>query len=391
VDRVSFGIYDSSLPPKSLTPKGKRFSRVAALRKCGELAAINGENATIGGYRAAIAAETAEHQAQLEAAKDRSEQTLRALLNDYCDHLKRLERRSHAEAKSIFNLHVFDPHPSIANTPAVYVTSEQIADMMRLLNDASKGRTANKLRSYIHAAYATAMRAKAKASIPAKFKRYGITSNPVAGTERDAEHDRADKNPLSESELRTYWQSIKKIEGLRGAALKLHLLTGGQRIEQLLRLKRQQLHDDYFIIFDGKGKPGQPPRQHAVPLIEEAQNAIETLRKATGQFVFSGDDGKTQLNGATLLGWAQAVDHGIADFQLKRLRSAVETTLAKLGVSREIRGELQSHGISGVQKRHYDAHDYMKEKRDALQRLFDAIEPPKQNKIVPIGRGKKAA
>ena len=31
VDRVSFGIYDSSLPPKSLTPKGKRFSRVAAL------------------------------------------------------------------------------------------------------------------------------------------------------------------------------------------------------------------------------------------------------------------------------------------------------------------------------------------------------------------------
>jgi hypothetical protein len=41
--------------------------------------------------------------------------------------------------------------------------------------------------------------------------------------------------------------------------------------------------------------------------------------------------------------------------------------LAKLGTGPNIRGEVQSHGLGGVQKRHYDQHDYLEEKRAALQ------------------------
>jgi hypothetical protein len=43
------------------------------------------------------------------------------------------------------------------------------------------------------------------------------------------------------------------------------------------------------------------------------------------------------------------------------------------GVSREIRGQLQSHGLTGVQARHYDGHDYMPEKLQALELLFAVI------------------
>jgi hypothetical protein len=42
--------------------------------------------------------------------------------------------------------------------------------------------------------------------------------------------------------------------------------------------------------------------------------------------------------------------------------------LASLKVSRDIRAQLQSHGLSGVQQRHYDRHDYLAEKRDGLEK-----------------------
>jgi hypothetical protein len=62
----------------------------------------------------------------------------------------------------------------------------------------------------------------------------------------------------------------------------------------------------------------------------------------------------------------------IEGFQLKRVRSGVETLLAANRISREIRGHVQSHGLTGIQARHYDGHDYMLEKRHALELL--AIE-----------------
>jgi hypothetical protein len=46
---------------------------------------------------------------------------------------------------------------------------------------------------------------------------------------------------------------------------------------------------------------------------------------------------------------------------------------------------LQSHGLTGVQYRHYDGHDYLPEKRRALELLFEAIEPPKRGSRVRSG------
>jgi hypothetical protein len=74
----------------------------------------------------------------------------------------------------------------------------------------------------------------------------------------------------------------------------------------------------------------------------------------------------------------------IEAFQTKRLRSGVETLLARLKVPKEIRGHLQSHGISGVQARYYDGHDYIDEKRAALMLLFNTLESPVVSNVVPL-------
>ena len=56
----------------------------------------------------------------------------------------------------------------------------------------------------------------------------------------------------------------------------------------------------------------------------------------------------------------------IEGFQHKRVWSGLETLLAANRISREIRGHVQSHGLTGIQAQHYDGHDYMLEKRQAI-------------------------
>jgi hypothetical protein len=104
-----------------------------------------------------------------------------------------------------------------------------------------------------------------------------------------------------------------------------------------------------------------------------------------GEYVFSTTKGKKPISARTLTGWAHAiVGAEITGFQLKRIRSGVETLLAREGVSREVRGHLQSHGLTGVQARHYDGHDYMEEKRQALETLFRLLDAPEASNVVQL-------
>lgn len=82
------------------------------------------------------------------------------------------------------------------------------------------------------------------------------------------------------------------------------------------------------------------------------------------------------MAGTTLSSWArQVVGSPIEGFQLKRVRSGVETLPAANRINREIRGHVQSHGLTGVAARHYDGRDYMREKREALEVLVSEQRP----------------
>jgi integrase len=162
---------------------------------------------------------------------------------------------------------------------------------------------------------------------------------------------------------------IEKLPGLRGRCVRLHLLTGGQRIEQLVRLRWADVRADAITIRDAKGRPGQGPRAHTVPITEGAARDLQALERVGGH-VFSTTKGVKPISGTTLSGWAaQVAGDAIEGFQLNRVRSGVEALLAANRISRKIRGHVQSHGLTGIQARHYDGHDYMVEKREALEVL----------------------
>ncbi|MGY6272129.1 integrase arm-type DNA-binding domain-containing protein [Achromobacter denitrificans] len=328
----------------------------------------------------------AEQRAALEAQREAAEFDLARLCDEYTNYLESLGRNSHKDVRSIFKLHVKEAWSKVAALPAKDVTSEQFANMMRRLLDAGKGRTSNKLRSYLHAAYEVARAAKSKPSIPEVFKSFEISTNSVSDTAPDEAQNNSDKNPLSEQQLRIYWDLIRDRDDLKGAVLRVHLLTGSQRIAQLVRLFTTDISKDEILLFDGKGRPGRAPREHPIPLIRAAAKALSECHPQ-GTYALSTDGGETHIDAQTLSGWAvEIVGDAIPDFQTKRLRSGVETILAKAKVSRETRGRLQSHGISGVQNRSYDGHDYIDVKKEALQALYRLLERPQATTALPFKR-----
>jgi hypothetical protein len=61
-------------------------------------------------------------------------------------------------------------------------------------------------------------------------------------------------------------------------------------------------------------------------------------------------------------------------FSLSDIRRTCETMLAASGVSQDLRAQLQSHGLGGVQNRHYDRHGYMDEKRATLSKWAKKLD-----------------
>jgi hypothetical protein len=303
-DRCSapIGPYDATSPPKKLEPSARGFSVAAARERCRELARAHALHGEDGGLRGAWALARdaklrATEECRLAAAKaateaeERARHTLPALLDDHVALQTSKGRITVREADSVFQRHVVAARPEIAQAPAADLTQEQVVDMLRLVIEQSKGRTSNKLRTYLRAAYQCAVDVWVTAAIPLSFKKYDVRANPVANTRRDASFDRSDKHPLTTDELRLYWRLIEKLPDLPGRCLRLHLLTGGQCIEQLVRLRWTDVRPDQITIYDIKGRPGQGgPRTHTLPLVDAAARDQEAFQR-TGDYVFSTTEG----------------------------------------------------------------------------------------------------
>jgi integrase len=175
----------------------------------------------------------------------------------------------------------------------------------------------------------------------------------------------------------------------------LLLLLGGQRPAQLLRATVADVDLDArtLMLRDPKGKREQP-RPHMLPLQTGAMEivvrritAAEALQKvrqekmqgtapataASPTLLFT-SHGAASVRLETLSVRVSEIAAAMvkakearAAFQLRDVRRTAETMLASVGISRDIRAQLLSHGISGVQAAHYDRHDYMAEKSNALR------------------------
>ena len=329
------------------------------------------------------------------AAEEAKRHTLNTLMAVYVAHLRKQGKSSAEAVENCVTKHVRKAHRAIAQKPASGVTSHDIAAMLRPLIEEGKGRTAAKLRAYLRAAYALAARAELDPDAPAAFLPFRVESNPVAATGTLAKFNRALDRTLSEPELREYYTALTEAPDspIRDALL-LALLLGGQRIAQLVRatVADADVTAKTLRLLDPKGRRAQA-RNHMLPLPDAAlvivkrciarAEAMRARAEDRGEditdrpmYLFSthGDApirGETATNAATdivkALRAKPKAKRIVNDvFQLRDIRRTCETRLAALGISRDLRAQIQSHGLGGIQAKHYDRHDYMSEKSAAL-------------------------
>lgn len=333
-------------------------------------------------------------RAQAEAKAVRDSATFGALLTAYAAHLQASGKASWKEVEAAVERHVIKPHPKLAKLPADAVTVDDVMPVFRRLTKAGKWRAAEKLAVYLRAAYNAAKAARLDAGGVA-FEGFDIRSNPLLElkvTRPEGDRESAPSAALSEAELRVYWKAIVRLDTPHGALMRFHLLTGGQRMEQLSRLTEAD-HDagaGTVTLWDAKGRR-KKPRRHVVPLIPDAAAALAAMRgpEPQGPHLFSVSHGAAAAVPHTLAAAMREVSELLIDQEKiatnitpGTIRRTVETRLAAVKVPKEIRAQLQSHGLGGIQDRHYDRHDYLEDKREALEKLRALLDTPKRGQII---------
>ncbi len=326
--------------------------------------------------------QAAEDQRRREE-EEKQRATFGAMLNAYIEQLKADEKVSAPEVESSIRLHIEKPWPQLWQRPAAEVTTEEILQVVRRVVETGRLRQADKTRSYIRAAYSAAIRSHQDALYSQSMRDLRIISNPA----RDLVAIRGSRGVrhrhLSKAELKAYWKHISEMPEPFGPLLRFHLLTGGQRMDQLQRVLMSDLDrsGESFTMMDPKGKR-EVPRVHTIPLIPPALEAIRQMGGGEfGPHLFTISGGYKGASSWTIRDGQRPVlaameesgelENGV--FTPGVIRATVETRLAEMAVPREVRGHLQSHGLSGVQERHYNKYEYFDEKKRALERLYEIL------------------
>lgn len=403
--------------------KGKgQYTLIQARGRAAELSALYQQGTDLHAHFEGIQAEAERQRKAAEKATEEAERragsdTLRELLTAYSDFLKRAGKQSAGDVAGIFRLHVLDldaedapkvkndTRPRLASRRASDISPDDFVALLAALTKAGKGRTAAKLRSYLRAAYSLAITAKTDPDAPLELRTFGIEVNPIASIGAMSKYNRARERNLSAEELRAFLGRLEALpQTVKKDALNLCLLLGGQRPTQLLRVKPvdADLSAGSITLFDGKGRRHQP-RPHVLPLTVRASAIVKRTMGLRGECptIFS-SNGKKPLHPDTLGDTVAEMSAAMVKakearegFELRDLRRTCETMLAGLRVSKDLRGQLQSHGLGGVQDRHYDKYGYMLEKRQTLekwQRQLDRIAAGKVATVqqLPKRTGKAA-
>lgn len=328
------------------------------------------------------------------------------LLDGYVKHLERDGKQSAQDVRNLFKRNILTEFPDLAAKRAADITRADVTAILAKLIDRGAGRTAAKVRSYVSAAFTVAAEAEGDPTAHPDLHGFEIESNPVERNQakKFAKFKRERVRNLNRSELRAFLKALDGEPGLAADVIRLTLYLGGQRIAQLARVTPAEvdLEGRTILLHDGKGAR-LTPRLHLLPLTDRAAEIVQKLLERAAALAEDGQPvkyiitsyGDVPVRSETLSAVVRDISAKmVADktarepFELRDLRRTCETMLAGLGVSKDVRAQLLSHGLSGVQTKHYDMHEYMDEKRHALERwdarLREIMEDEAQSNVVQL-------
>lgn len=326
--------------------------------------------------------------------------TLLQLLVAYCEALRTAGKESASKVEAIFRRNVIKPFPGLAATKASKIEPGDIQRILARMVKAGITRQVNVTRSYLRAAFAFGMKADHDPRTVAKDGvLFGLKTNPVEAVPRIGEFERVGNRVLTEDELREFWRGLDALPMVQAATIRFNLALAGQRPTQLLRAGWPEfdLEGKTILLSDGKGRGDA--REHLLPLTAFALDQLKPLRdlNSDAPSPFTAD-GKRRMVVETLSKAVAEISASlkkIPEFSQRDLRRTTETMLQKLGIDKEVRAHLLSHGRSkGVQGKHYERYDFLPEKRAALEkwgRHLKKIITGEEAKVVQGNFKKEAA
>jgi integrase len=310
---------------------------------------------------------------------DSTDRTFGALAERYLVEHARRKKRSHlADEKNLQN-HVL---PKWRDRSFASISRADVIGLVEGLVTAGKPVMANRVQSLVSSIFTFAMDAALVETNPCHRLR-------MRGSET------AKRRVLSDNEIRLFWRGITEpVQARRaGLGLRLALLTGARpgEVAGLCRGELDRLGDAGRAAWTIPGTRTKNGRDHLIPL---SPLACEVVLDLLGM-IAPGDQHLLPANSRRRQGpmlttsLSQAMrafekrlqgDNAIAVRTWKAepptphdLRRTVGTRLAELRVPKEIRDRLLNHTASDVGSRHYNLHDYVDEKREALIRWSLAL------------------
>ena len=383
--------------------------------------------------------ETGDVKEHLRAERRRREVEARQgsfgqLLDAYVDTLKAAGKPSAAQAKAVFRRYIRQPFPGLVTARASEIEPADVQRILARMVKAGIKRQVNITRSYLHAAFAFGGKVDHDPrTVAHDGVLFALKSNPITLVPRIADYEKAGDRVLTTDELREFWKALdwrkedtaKPAKGKKAGAekkakerplvplvtrafLRFNLALGGQRVTQLLRVDWPafDFEANTVLLRDTKGRGGA--RDHLVPLTPFALEQLQPLREINGHPDEDGHTpppfsahGQRRMVLETLSVAVREISKTlkkskkVPTFQLRDLRRTCETMLAEIGISKEIRAHLLSHGRdSGVQAKHYDRYSYLPEKRAALERwaerLQRILDPSRKGKLITGSFGRAA-
>lgn len=208
-----------------------------------------------------------------------------------------------------------------------------------------------------------------------------IDTNPLLRITKP-EKGSPDRTALTTDGILDFWTTLdtytRLTEPLKDA-LRLLLLTG-QRVQEVLGMRWSELslEEKLWTIPPARLKTGKKrPDPHMVPLPDLA---IEIIKRQTrlvddsgkeSDCIFPGRDNVHEPYKWRSLGQGVARMISAEDlpyFTPRTLRGTVKTHMARIKIMKEVRDRIQNHALHDVADVHYDAYDYLDEKRQGLRR-----------------------
>lgn len=314
-------------------------------------------------------------EAEEARERDAREITVAQLCEKYvAEHA--VHKRSGKEDERRINRHVI---PRWGSRKAKAVTRADVQDLLADLYDTGKNAEAQHCRALVSKIY----------NFARGHRKIDIDDNPCFGLPKVEKHQKvkARRRALTtQQEFRMFWHVtsgrpawLESMPQVEADCLRFMLLTGCRPSEAAeLPWSEIDLDANKWVLHESRSKNEMA---HLVPLLPAARSILlkywDKDARKRGTYVFPGPRGGSQSENrlANVMRRVCARMERLADryglpFEKVTphdLRRTVETGMAAAKVPKEYRDRVLNHKDSSVGGTHYNVHDYVDEKREALE------------------------